>query len=69
MPGAFETDVTKAWDMEAFAQVARSFPLQRIGQPDEIVGTALYLASDAVELHDRQRDRRRRRRRLARRSL
>jgi NAD(P)-dependent dehydrogenase (short-subunit alcohol dehydrogenase family) len=47
MPGAFETDVTKAWDMDAFNQAARAFPMGRIGQPAEIVGTALYLASDA----------------------
>jgi NAD(P)-dependent dehydrogenase (short-subunit alcohol dehydrogenase family) len=48
MPGAFRTDVTKAWDMEAFDQMAKtSIPLQRIGEPDEIVGAALYLASDA----------------------
>jgi NAD(P)-dependent dehydrogenase (short-subunit alcohol dehydrogenase family) len=47
MPGPFRTDVTKAWDMEAFEKVARSFALGRIGEPDEVVGAALYFASDA----------------------
>jgi NAD(P)-dependent dehydrogenase (short-subunit alcohol dehydrogenase family) len=47
MPGPFRTDVTRAWDMDAFEQVARGFPMGRIGEPDEIVGAALYFASDA----------------------
>jgi NAD(P)-dependent dehydrogenase (short-subunit alcohol dehydrogenase family) len=47
MPGPFRTDVTKAWDMDAFEQHARSFALGRIGEPDEVVGAALYFASDA----------------------
>ncbi len=48
MPGPFLTDISKAWDMEAFEKRAReSIPLQRGGRPEEIVGAALYLASDA----------------------
>ncbi|MGO4384416.1 SDR family NAD(P)-dependent oxidoreductase [Specibacter sp. RAF43] len=45
--GTFLTDVSKSWDEEAFAKRADSFALKRGGQPHEIVGTALYLASDA----------------------
>ena len=48
MPGPFLTDISQAWDLEAFAETARQrIPLGRGGQPDEIVGTALYLASSA----------------------
>ncbi len=48
MPGPFLTDIAKAWDMDAFNERARTtIPLQRGGQPDEIVGAALYFASDA----------------------
>ena len=48
MPGPFLTDISKAWDLDAFQKRAEeSIPLQRGGQPDEIVGAALYLASDA----------------------
>ncbi len=48
MPGPFLTDISKAWDLEAFAkQAKRGIPLQRGGEPSEIVGAALYLASDA----------------------
>ncbi len=47
MAGTFLTDVSKAWDMDAFEARAQSFALQRGGQPEEIIGTALYLASDA----------------------
>ncbi|HET6875643.1 MAG TPA: SDR family oxidoreductase [Acidimicrobiales bacterium] len=48
MPGPFLTDISKAWDMPSFEAMAkRNIPLGRGGQPDEIVGAALYLASDA----------------------
>ena len=48
MPGPFLTDISEAWDLEAFHENARrSIPLQRGGEPGEIVGAALYLASDA----------------------
>jgi NAD(P)-dependent dehydrogenase (short-subunit alcohol dehydrogenase family) len=33
--------------MDLFAERARTFPLRRAGESDEIVGAALYLASDA----------------------
>lgn len=45
--GTFMTDVNKGWDPEAFARRYATFALQRPAQPAEIVGTALYLASDA----------------------
>ncbi len=47
MPGSFLTDISKAWDMKAFAQQARHIALRRGGEPNEIVGAALYFASDA----------------------
>jgi NAD(P)-dependent dehydrogenase (short-subunit alcohol dehydrogenase family) len=48
MAGPFLTDISKAWDLDAFAETARrAIPLGRGGQPHEIVGAALYLASDA----------------------
>lgn len=46
--GPFLTDISKAWDMQAFEARAQSMiALHRGGQPHEIVGAALYLASDA----------------------
>lgn len=46
--GPFFTDISKAWDLTAFQQrVKVSHALQRGGEPHEIVGAALYLASDA----------------------
>jgi NAD(P)-dependent dehydrogenase (short-subunit alcohol dehydrogenase family) len=48
MPGPFMTDISKAWDQEAFAKMAKStIPLRRGGEPEEIVGAALYFASEA----------------------
>ena len=48
MAGPFFTDVAKHWDLESFETEARKrHALQRGGQPDEIVGAALYFASDA----------------------
>ena len=46
--GPFLTDISKAWDLDAFAERAKAnYALQRGGQPDEVVGAALYFASDA----------------------
>jgi len=46
--GPFFTDISKAWDMVAFQRrIKTSASLQRGGEPHEIVGAALYLASDA----------------------
>jgi NAD(P)-dependent dehydrogenase (short-subunit alcohol dehydrogenase family) len=49
LAGAFLTDISSAWDMDDFTKRARrSIVMKRAGQPDEIVGAALYLASDAA---------------------
>jgi len=47
MAGTFMTDISASWDPEAFAQRSQSFALRRGGQPREILGAALYLASNA----------------------
>jgi NAD(P)-dependent dehydrogenase (short-subunit alcohol dehydrogenase family) len=47
MSGTMFTDVSKAWDMPAFNEEIKGIALQRGGQPAEIVGAAVYLASDA----------------------
>jgi NAD(P)-dependent dehydrogenase (short-subunit alcohol dehydrogenase family) len=48
VPGPFLTDISKAWDLEAFDKTAKNgIALERGGQPHEIVGGALYFASDA----------------------
>jgi NAD(P)-dependent dehydrogenase (short-subunit alcohol dehydrogenase family) len=47
MPGPFYTDVSKAWDLEQVEQSVQRYALRRGGQPEEIVGAALFLASDA----------------------
>lgn len=47
MAGPFLTDISEAWDLPSFEKGAQRHALQRGGQPDEIVGAALYFASDA----------------------
>ncbi|HWN01974.1 MAG TPA: glucose 1-dehydrogenase [Candidatus Dormibacteraeota bacterium] len=48
MPGPFLTDISKAWDLEAFRERARTtMALGRGGEPEEVVGAALYFASSA----------------------
>lgn len=49
MAGPFHTDVSRAWSRsEGFSELARrTFALGRAGDPDEVVGAALYFASDA----------------------
>jgi NAD(P)-dependent dehydrogenase (short-subunit alcohol dehydrogenase family) len=47
MPGPFLTDISRAWDMDAFNERAKSnIAMQRGGAPDEITAAAMYLASD-----------------------
>jgi len=45
--GPFLTDISKAWPPQVEEFLASRAALARAGRPDEIVGTALYLASDA----------------------
>jgi NAD(P)-dependent dehydrogenase (short-subunit alcohol dehydrogenase family) len=47
MPGGFLTDISKGWSDETREQIASAVPMKRCGEPEEIVGAALYLASDA----------------------
>ena len=47
MPGPFLTTISRNWDMGVLAERTRTFPLRRAGLAEEIVGAALYLASDA----------------------
>lgn len=48
MPGPFLTDISKAWDLEAFEKRAKeNIFMKRGGEPDEVVGAALYFASNA----------------------
>lgn len=47
MAGPFFTDVARAWDLEAFEEGAQRHALRRGGQPEEVVGAALYFASEA----------------------
>lgn len=47
MAGTFLTDVSNSWDPAAFAARSAGFAARRGGEPDEIVGAAVYLASDA----------------------
>ena len=47
MPGPFLTDISHAWTDEVKAAMEAMVPMKRAGQPEEIVGAALYLASDA----------------------
>lgn len=46
MPGLFGTDISKAWTPEWRSRMEERIPAGRVGRPAEIVGAALYLASD-----------------------
>ncbi len=47
LPGAFDTDISKAWGPEMKAQAGAINPLKRIGRPEDMVGVCIFLASDA----------------------
>ncbi|MDA4106786.1 SDR family NAD(P)-dependent oxidoreductase [Mycolicibacterium holsaticum] len=48
MPGAFDTDMSKAWGAEGQAAAAAINPMKRIGVPQDLVGLCVFLASDAA---------------------
>jgi NAD(P)-dependent dehydrogenase (short-subunit alcohol dehydrogenase family) len=45
-PGSFATDIAKGWD--DVSRIAAASAQNRLGDPSEIVGAALYLASEAA---------------------
>jgi hypothetical protein len=47
LPGAFDTDITKAWAPGMKDAAGAMNPMNRIGQPDDMVGVCVFLASDA----------------------
>ncbi|HEX4249105.1 MAG TPA: SDR family oxidoreductase, partial [Pseudonocardia sp.] len=46
--GPFRTDISLAWPADAVARFEQSLALGRVGEAEEIVGAALYFASDAA---------------------
>ena len=47
MPGPFLTDISDAWGEDVKQAIGAIVPMGRAGEPGEIIGSALYLASDA----------------------
>ncbi|MGV9611721.1 SDR family NAD(P)-dependent oxidoreductase [Nocardia xishanensis] len=45
--GPFETDIAKAWPDELRAALTDHNAMGRVGRPDEIVGAAMYFATEA----------------------
>ncbi|MET9029302.1 SDR family oxidoreductase [Nocardia sp. NPDC004168] len=45
--GPFETDIATAWPDELRAELTRHNALRRVGRPEEIVGAALFFATEA----------------------
>jgi NAD(P)-dependent dehydrogenase (short-subunit alcohol dehydrogenase family) len=48
LPGAFDTDITKAWSPGTKARAGEVNPMKRIGAPADMVGVCVFLASDAA---------------------
>lgn len=46
MAGPFLTEISESWYTDEWRAAAKTFPLQRAGLPEEVVGTALYFGSD-----------------------
>lgn len=47
-PGFIDTDMTKALTDDQKEQIFKDIPAARLGQPDEIAATVVFLASDAA---------------------
>jgi len=48
LPGAFDTDITKAWAPGMKTKAGEINPMKRIGHPQDMVGVCVFLASDAA---------------------
>ncbi|CAI7973416.1 Short-chain dehydrogenase/reductase SDR [Frankia sp. Hr75.2] len=48
LPGAFDTDITKAWGPDAKRLAGEMNPMKRIGAPGDMVGVCVFLASAAA---------------------
>jgi NAD(P)-dependent dehydrogenase (short-subunit alcohol dehydrogenase family) len=48
LPGAFDTDIAKAWTPETKARAGEINPMKRIGRPEDMVGVCVFLASEAA---------------------
>ncbi|MGC9667601.1 SDR family NAD(P)-dependent oxidoreductase [Planosporangium sp. 12N6] len=46
MAGPFLTEISEAWYTPEWRERAKAFPLGRAGEPNEIIGAALYFGSD-----------------------
>lgn len=47
MAGPFLTDISKSWPPAALASIEATSALRRAGEPREVIGAALYFASEA----------------------
>lgn len=47
LPGAFDTDIAKAWAPGMKERAAALNPMGRIGRPEDLIGLCVFLASDA----------------------
>lgn len=47
LPGAFDTDIAKAWTPEAKERMNAMNPMGRIGRPEDLVALCVFLASEA----------------------
>ncbi len=47
-PGLVKTDFARALWEAGEEQIAKRFPMQRLGEPEDIAGAAVFLASDAA---------------------
>ena len=45
-PGVIDTQMTQPWPAEVLQQLAKQAPLGRLGRPDEVAKTVVYLSSD-----------------------
>jgi NAD(P)-dependent dehydrogenase (short-subunit alcohol dehydrogenase family) len=47
IPGAYDTDIAKAWAPGTRERAAEMNPMGRIGEPEDMVGVCVFLASEA----------------------